>query len=829
MRAEPLKKLLIRLATGSAVLIALLGILVILVEARFRPRASAEVTVPAHLGYLQGRVTEASGWIPFMLPGIARAEISLAPGEQGVVTDDDGNFVIADIRPGVYAVTLAADGFEAAVVEGVAIGGGTVTELPDEALFPAIEGPPVARLKLGSAAPFGTPPESWPYLTTVYLDATDSENISRYGIRFEFRDEYGKLLTDPYSDNDEPLQPEKSPVPGTSPALFLFQPPRPGQFTARLILTNEAAPGVEDVAEVTVDVVNAAPRALPFVIAGPQPPRKRPTAERRASSGLNVVRLGDPVYLMGLGLDLNHASPERYNPGGVQPDLYGKNHDHLQRQFGFTWQLFFIGPDSGDRVPANNLLRAPDGSSIGESQLVHFTPAQAGQYEAVLAVSDNDRYGSLTGDEASLTVLVVDDDAAHDGTACAACHEAQVESYGLSAHEQAGVGCERCHGPAGAHLAIKADAADYAEAKRATQALNLESGVCGQCHAEYGEWEKSRHADGMPFGHYEIARPLLVQCSKCHYARTFAATVAIAADTGVAFHDVEYKMRAGGIGPLMPDLSKVPAAGETAISCVACHDPHEAVAGESVGLRTGDAGALCQTCHEEKWQNAILEGTAGIVRNGYEYPGEDYAFRNPHNTPAKCVLCHLGDRDDAVDARGVRAVGGHTLRMRDAGVDQRLGGFGPSPADPQTNRAADTSDDVLHLSRCLGCHQDIDSFDWSGAQGEIHASWAKLGNLLTVANGGKLPGYRPGDKCATCHRGGTLPFDDDPALVLENAYTNYKLVMNDRSWGVHNPQYVRKLLADSMAAVEAYLAAHGTVTDSGPAIPRDSQAAADSL
>ena len=49
----------------------------------------------------------------------------------------------------------------------------------------------------------------------------------------------------------------------------------------------------------------------------------------------------------------------------------------------------------------------------------------------------------------------------------------------------------------------------------------------------------------------------------------------------------------------------------------------------------------------------------------------------------------------------------------------------------------------------------------------------------------------------------------DPRLVLENAYTNYKLVMNDRSWGVHNPAYVKKLLNDSIAAAERYHAAHG--------------------
>lgn len=73
-----------------------------------------------------------------------------------------------------------------------------------------------------------------------------------------------------------------------------------------------------------------------------------------------------------------------------------------------------------------------------------------------------------------------------------------------------------------------------------------------------------------------------------------------------------------------------------------------------------------------------------------------------------------------------------------------------------------------------------------------------------------MPGYRPGDKCATCHRGGTLPFDNDPDLVLENAYTNYKLVGNDRSWGIHNYDYAVKLLTDSIEAVRAFAGPAGT-------------------
>jgi hypothetical protein len=81
----------------------------------------------------------------------------------------------------------------------------------------------------------------------------------------------------PYAGEDQPLQLERSPNPGTSPALFLFQPPDPGTYTVKIILTNDQAPGVEDTAEATVRAVNIAPEAVPMLMAGPNPPRKMPT------------------------------------------------------------------------------------------------------------------------------------------------------------------------------------------------------------------------------------------------------------------------------------------------------------------------------------------------------------------------------------------------------------------------------------------------------------------------------------------------------------------------------------------------------------------------
>ncbi|MCP4714432.1 MAG: hypothetical protein GY868_04885, partial [Deltaproteobacteria bacterium] len=51
--------------------------------------------------------------------------------------------------------------------------------------------------------------------------------------------------------------------------------------------------------------------------------------------------------------------------------------------------------------------------------------------------------------------------------------------------------------------------------------------------------------------------------------------------------------------------------------------------------------------------------------------------------------------------------------------------------------------------------------------------------------------------------GGTLPFSSETAdEVLNKAYKNYSLLLHDRSFGIHNPGYIERLLDDSIAQVE---------------------------
>jgi predicted CXXCH cytochrome family protein len=626
-----------------------------------------------------------------------------------------------------------------------------------------------ARLKIGGFGPAKQRAE-YPYLKNVYLDASGSDQIRTWEIRWRITDPAGKLLLNPYSDRPEPLQLKPSPVPGSGPYLFVFSPPLPGRFRVTLILTDPSDSRTRSEASAIVKAVNVAPEALVKVIAGPNPPAKTPSSDKRVSSGLRVVETGSPIYLMGIGFDPNAPDPERYNPGGTEPDIYGKNHDHLQRQFDFRWALSFAPKDA---------LRASDATDIliGEGQVVHFVPSRAGRYIASLTIDDNDASGSSKSREGEVVLLALDDDREYDGTACVDCHREVVEFYSQTAHKKENIGCEICHGPAKLHLSQSEKDSD---AKRSTIAVSLDAGVCGQCHSQYGEWEKSNHSDGMPYGYLEIAMPLQTECTRCHNAKHFASTMKMSEAMRVEFHEVR-RLKKGTSRGRMPDFAFLPQRDEAGVTCVTCHDIHNTASDRELGSRSEDTATICQTCHREKWQNVLLTGEAGVLKSATEYPGRTYERDNPHDTDRKCLQCHGGTANKQVDERGVRSVGGHTYRMRAAGPNGVLGGFGPGRGGVDTSLNPDETDDILHLEPCLECHDEITTFNLNGVQAAVYEKWLALGEKLKAANGGVLPGTKPGDKCAKCHRGGTLPFDDDPQLVLEKAYTEYVLQLLDDS------------------------------------------------
>lgn len=93
------EKYLKRLLISFGAIVVLLLIAGLTIESKFRPREEASITVPSDVGYLEGKLSEPTGWIPFALPGIAGADVSLAPGDHRSTTDGDGKFAIPDILP----------------------------------------------------------------------------------------------------------------------------------------------------------------------------------------------------------------------------------------------------------------------------------------------------------------------------------------------------------------------------------------------------------------------------------------------------------------------------------------------------------------------------------------------------------------------------------------------------------------------------------------------------------------------------------------------------------------------------------------------------------
>ncbi len=232
------------------------------------------------------------------------------------------------------------------------------------------------------------------------------------------------------------------------------------------------------------------------------------------------------------------------------------------------------------------------------------------------------------------------------------------------------------------------------------------------------------------------------------------------------------------------------------MGCDLCHDPHDQT--NPYGLRSWDLemNYPCQTCHDLKWQNAtyLAKGGEEEVGNGWDF-GNDTKYKgeydpitatgNPHLMTKKCVSCHMTRDVTNTDAYGVMVVGGHTMRMRDMGPD----------GEPYTG------DDVLNIAVCQNCHPGLTTFDRNGVQTKIKQKIDQLGDLLKVNNHEYMPPFQPG-KCAKCHKGSTLPFlNESFLLTFEHAYSNYKLALHDRSYGIHNPGYIEGILDDSMNAI----------------------------
>jgi hypothetical protein len=546
--------------------------------------------------------------------------------------------------------------------------------------------------------------------------------------------------------------------------VYSFIIPATGSYVVKLLITDSS--GVVASESISFDAANIAPEAVPSVIPGPSEiPYIYNDQVYPSTSGSTHVAAGESVYLRGFAIDQTLLSPEEFNPDAPCFDIYeNKNGNFSASLFDYSWTLkdknntdltYLLSPSASSE---NVTFDVPGGTPAGD------------YFVASLTVTDDEL---ATSDPTEVTIMVAEPVNEVTCGLASECHSGPDDptaSYPSTQHAQVqdGATCQDCHGPSSEH---------NNDPDNNSLSLSYWPGVCGQCHIEFAELQKANHSDPLPFGYYEPSEGRLTSCYKCHFTPGYIGAVE---QQDKPFYQFSYPSET---------LAEIPRDTPN-VSCSVCHDPHVATIDNPYGLRTGSAGTACDTCHYEKWHNAILEGRAGEFENGYHYPGEDYTpfsgENNPHRTEDKCVHCHMDETLNVTDANDVLKIGGHTMRMRDYGDDQ----------------VPETGDDILNLAACQNadCHPGLTDFNHEGKQTEIKGLLANLGDLLKGENHGFLPGFQPG-KCARCHKGGTVPFLEDSNNVLENAYTNYKLVLNDRSWGIHNPGYVEKLLQDSINSV----------------------------
>ena len=334
----------------------------------------------------------------------------------------------------------------------------------------------------------------------------------------------------------------------------------------------------------------------------------------------------------------------------------------------------------------------------------------------------------------------------------------------------ANIQCENCHGPGGSHLG-----------NAAKIAVSYEAAVCSQCHGappyhtKVTQWESTRHAlaTQYPSG---TGRET---CVKCHTARGYIEYVK-AGSPGLTYRGTDTAF--------------------TPITCPACHDPHSVKNDKQlrkvtdVTLENGDVisegglGKMCMTCHHSRRDAAtyVIDNFARTFgphgnpqadmlagKNAITYGREIPSSTHLNATEDACVTCHMAPTP-VKGQPGNNKVGEHSYRVK---------WDGDTPDNP--------SDDVENVKACEPCHGALRNFDRYAAadydgDGKIEGVQTEVKGMMTIL-AKALPPYNQD----------LIAVDSSFTQKQLNATYNYRFVLSDGSYGIHNTRYAVGLLRAS--------------------------------
>jgi predicted CXXCH cytochrome family protein len=310
-----------------------------------------------------------------------------------------------------------------------------------------------------------------------------------------------------------------------------------------------------------------------------------------------------------------------------------------------------------------------------------------------------------------------------------------------------GFQCESCHGPGSQHVG-------RVDQNRISNSMS--PGVCGVCHdtkngeAKVLEWSHSSKPLSMDIPRRQKAfnKP---KCSACHTAQGY-------------WHEILKKKE-----------SAAPYKNKAGLTCATCHDPHDARDKEFL-LRAKEVDEICTMCHNRLVENtpnlyvihpqgSILNGTAGI-----HFSQETLPAGGIHtNVKNGCVGCHMVKPPE--EHRGT--LGGHTFFVV----------------------SKDEKNPALNVNACLGCHETMNL--------EImRASQEKYKNLLRTLSS-LLPELEQKEKVVgNPWLAPKLPAHPSLTKLQSQAAINYYTIIADRTFGLHNPIFIKKLLEVTIKALK---------------------------
>lgn len=395
---------------------------------------------------------------------------------------------------------------------------------------------------------------------------------------------------------------------------------------------------------------------------------------------------------------------------------------------------------------------------------------------------------------------------------CASCHGSaderhfapamNVADFRASAHGQAQIACEMCHGPGSNHATGPAEDNILGFPELASHE------VCAACHTEVAQqYSESKHAHiveapvedavGDPAGRRD--------CLTCHSAPFRLATVDQPLSEGKDLTEINAQLAA-----LSPEeISHMAEQTKSSVSCANCHDPHK---------RTGNVNAQGE---DHQVRRALTQ------RNPANVPPLGTALADFKTYDHECAACHMGgssrtaNTTDAALRSGSARPNMHDnpqfyMLMGRGGVESNEASDDDTDADLAQHSVVPGQCSKCHMPNgnhrmevdygvsCAPCHSASDAAALATNQhAEITQRLANLRARFETWAQNNHNDSASWDYTSMIPAGHVRPPAASLPIELIRARHNYYFIERDLSLGVHNPGYTDELLDVAEAQMTA--------------------------